>query len=142
MILTGVSFIVVLAVGFADTGTLQLSNTLDWWNDGLWNAGLMQFAMQMMLMLVLGHVLALSPPVRRLIDVLVMQCTNTARAALVVSLCAMTVALFNWGLGLIFGAILARRVGEHAAKQNLPLNYSIVGAAGYSVRISRFLVTS
>ncbi|MFM1877060.1 MAG: short-chain fatty acid transporter, partial [Bacteroidota bacterium] len=36
------------------------------------------------------------------------------------------------GLGLIFGAILARKVGEHAAKKNLQLNYPLVGAAGYS----------
>ena len=38
---------------------------------------------------------------------------------------------FNWGLGLIFGAILARKVGEHAQKYQIPINYPLVGAAGY-----------
>ena len=34
-------------------------------------------------------------------------------------------------MGLIFGAILARKVGEHAQQNNIPLNYPLVGAAGY-----------
>ena len=39
---------------------------------------------------------------------------------------------FNWGLGLIFGAIFARKVGEQAVKNNTPLHYPLIGAAGYS----------
>jgi short-chain fatty acids transporter len=42
------------------------------------------------------------------------------------------VALFNWGLGLIFGAIFARKVGEFAKVKKIPLNYPLIGAAGYS----------
>ena len=34
------------------------------WSDGFWNPGLMRFGFQAMFMLVLGHVLALSKPVR------------------------------------------------------------------------------
>ena len=38
------------------------------WSNGLWNPGLMRFGFQAMFMLVLGHVLALSKPIRRILD--------------------------------------------------------------------------
>ncbi|MBP9152955.1 MAG: short-chain fatty acid transporter, partial [Flavobacteriales bacterium] len=57
---------------------------------------------------------------------------STANAAAIVTFLTVLVALFNWGLGLIFGAILVRKVGEHAVRNNLELNYPLIGAAGYS----------
>ena len=38
------------------------------WVNGMWSAGLIRFGFQAMFMLVLGHVLALAPPVRRGLD--------------------------------------------------------------------------
>ncbi len=105
---------------------------LKYWEQGIWNSGLLVFAMQMMLMLVLGHVLALTKPVNNFINLVVKSCNNTAKAAALVTLLTVLVSLFNWGLGLIFGAIFARKVGEHASKLNIKLNYPIIGAAGYS----------
>ena len=105
---------------------------LNYWEDGIWDSGLMVFAMQMMLMLVLGHTLALTKPVNYIISIAVKKCNNTANAAALVTLLTVMVGLFNWGLGLIFGAIFARKVAEHATKQNLKINYPIIGAAGYS----------
>lgn len=43
----------------------------------------------------------------------------------------MLVSFCNWGLGLIFGAILARKIGEHAQRNQQPLNYPLIGACGY-----------
>jgi short-chain fatty acids transporter len=83
-------------------------------------------------MLVLGHTLALTKPVDSIISYATRFCSNTANAAAIVTFLTVLVALFNWGLGLIFGAILARKVGEHAVKNNLELNYPLIGAAGYS----------
>ncbi|NQV53471.1 MAG: short-chain fatty acid transporter [Flavobacteriales bacterium] len=103
-----------------------------WWAEGLWNPELMVFALQMMLMLVLGHVLAISPWVARMIDVAVQPCTNSARSAAIVAFFTMLVGLFNWGLGLIFGAIMARKVGEKAHREGRPINYPLIGAAGYT----------
>jgi len=104
---------------------------LDYWEKGLWQESLMVFAMQMMLILVLGHVIALSPFVNRFLNQMVKNIDNTAQAAFIVSILTIAVALFNWGLGLIFGAIFARKVGEHAQKQQLKINYPLIGAAGY-----------
>ena len=104
---------------------------LSFWEDGIWNSGLLVFAYEMMLILVLGHVLVLSKPMNSLIMTLTRSVTNTTNAVILVSVTTMIVAFFNWGLGLIFGAILARKVGERAQEHNIPINYPLVGAAGY-----------
>jgi len=105
---------------------------LGFWYIGLWNTGLMAFALQMMLILVLGHVLASTPAFRKVIDKVLVYCTSTSKAALLVTLLTLVVSFFNWGLGLIFGAIFARKVAEHAKMNHIPLNYPLIGAAGYS----------
>jgi len=108
---------------------LQLLNH---WYDGLWGAGLLKFGFQMMLMLLLGHVLALSKPIDKFLNKITPICKSTAQAALYVTLFTVLVSLFNWGLGLIFGAVFARKVGEFALRSNIKINYALVGAAGYS----------
>lgn len=105
---------------------------LTYWEEGIWNPPLLVFAMQMMLMLVLGHVLALTRPINTVIEKATRFCTNTANAAALVTFLTLLVSFFNWGLGLIFGAIFARKVGEYCSKNNIPLNYPIIGACGYS----------
>ncbi len=107
-------------------------NLLKYWEEGLWDGNLLVFAMQMMLMLVLGHVLALTKPVNSIINLAVKSCNNTAKAAALVTLLTVMVSLFNWGLGLIFGAIFARKVAEHASDLEIKINYPLIGAAGYS----------
>ncbi|UGU14282.1 TIGR00366 family protein [Sinomicrobium kalidii] len=110
----------------------RLVTILSYWEKGVWDSGLLVFAYQMMLILVLGHVLVLSPPVSKQITMLTRYATNTASAAVLVSVTTMLAAFFNWGLALIFGAVLARKVGEKAVKEKIPLNYPLVGAAGYT----------
>lgn len=105
---------------------------LIFWEQGIWSNGLLVFAFQMMLILVLGHVLVLSKPVSQSISRVTKYCTNTSTSAAIVSCTTMFVAFFNWGLGLIYGALLARKVAEHAQKNNIQLNYPIIGAAGYT----------
>jgi short-chain fatty acids transporter len=43
----------------------------------------------------------------------------------------MIVAFFNWGLGLIFGAILVRKIGDYCCEKNIKINYPLIGASGY-----------
>lgn len=105
---------------------------LSFWEQGIWNSGMIVFAYQMMLILVLGHVLVLSRPAGNLILRLTRLVRSPASAALLVALPTMLVSFFNWGLGLIFGAILARKVGEYAHNQGISINYPLVGAAGYT----------
>ncbi len=133
VILTVVTMVLALVMTSSDAvGIDRGIEILSFWEKGLWNAPLMVFAMQMMLMLVLGHTLALTKPVDAVISFATRFCNNTANAAMIVTFLTVMVALFNWGLGLIFGAILARKVGEHAARNGFKLNYPLIGAAGYS----------
>ncbi len=126
----------VLALLFGDfqqsNGNTKIVALFQAWESGLWNVPLLVFAVQMMLILVLGHALALSPPVSRLINLIISLCKTPALAAFWVTLFTLLTAFFNWGLGLIFGAILARKTGEKFARENKPLNYALIGAAGYS----------
>jgi len=109
----------------------HLLSILSFWEAGIWNNDLLVFAYQMMLILVLGHVLVLSKPANKIIVKLSKNVTSTTSAVILVSITTMLAAFLNWGLGLIFGAILARKVGEYAQQNNIPLNYPLVGAAGY-----------
>ena len=115
-------------VGFLDYGI----DVLKFWEGGIWTNGLLVFAYQMMLILVLGHVLVLSKPISSIILKVTRFCKDTATSAAIVACTTMLVAFFNWGLGLIFGALLARKVAEHAQRNNIKLNYPIIGAAGYA----------
>lgn len=118
-----------LAFGTKESDALSI---LGHWEKGLWNPPLLVFALQMMLMLVLGHTLALSKPMERFIDNVTARIKSPADGVYWVTLLTLLVALFNWGLGLIFGAIMARKVGEKLTQLNVKFNYAILGAAGYS----------
>ena len=97
---------------------------------GFWN--LLAFGMQMCLILVTGHALASSPPLRRLLDALAARATTPASAIAIVAVGAMSLALVNWGLGLIGGALLAREVGQRARERGVKVHYPLLAAAGYS----------
>ena len=125
----------VLALIFTEdqnNESYHVLNLFSSWEKGIWNNELLVFAFQMMLMLVLGHTLALTNSVNSLISKVTRFCTSTANAAAIISFFTIIVSLFNWGLGLIFGAIFARKVAEHASNKNQNLNYPLIGAAGYS----------
>lgn len=104
---------------------------LSYWEQGIWNNALLVFAYQMMLILVLGHILVLSKPMNALIMKLTAWVSNTANAVVLVSVSTMMVSFFNWGLGLIFGAIMARKVAEASQIRGFSINYPLVGASGY-----------
>jgi len=101
-----------------------------YWAKGFWE--LLTFSMQMMLILVLGYVLALTKPVNTLINKLSSNITTTASAAFWVTLFTLIFSLLNWGLGLIFGAVFARKLAESFSERKLKFNYPLIGAAGYS----------
>ena len=134
LLLTAVAFAMAFFWGkFEGSAAERCISLLDVWEKGLWNQPLMAFAVQAMLMLALGHMLALSKPVGRFMDGLASRFSHsTAQAAFWVSLITMATGWLNWGFGLIFGAILARKVGEMASRKGVAINYPLVGAAGYS----------
>lgn len=110
----------------------KVIDLLIFWEKGLWSTGLLAFALQGMLMLVLGYVLALTKPINGLVSSITQYCSNTANAAAIVAFISAFFGWLNWGLGLIIGAVLARKVGEYCQEKGISINYPIIGAAGYT----------
>jgi len=132
ILLTFLTFILALVLTEPKEGSKQVIQLLEFWETGLWHEGIIVFAFQMMVMLGLGHALALTKPVDFLIKKTLKYCTNTASAAAAVTFFTIVMSLFNWGLGLIFGAIFARKVAEYAQEKGFKINYPLIGACGYS----------
>lgn len=105
---------------------------LDSWRsgDGLWK--FLAFSMQMCLILVTGHALAASPPVKRLLLAVASIPRGTASGASLVCVIACLCSLFNWGLGLIVGAVLARDVGRSLHARGIRAHYPLLVAAGFA----------
>jgi short-chain fatty acids transporter len=92
---------------------------------GFWS--LVNFTMQMALIIVGGFVVASSPPVARLTARLA-SIPRTARGAVAfVAMFAMLSALISWGLSLIFTGLLVREVARRVEK----VDYRAIGAAAY-----------
>ena len=99
------------------------------WYGGFWD--LLQFAMQMVLILATGTVFAYHPKVKALILRLVGMPTSGRGAVVLVAVAAMSAAWVSWGLGLIFGAILAREMGREADRRGITVHYPLLAVAGY-----------
>jgi len=108
----------------------QSQNILGFWQKGFWE--LLAFTMQMVLILLLGHTLALTPFFSNIIKKIASVPSNTSQAAFLISFFTIVMSFLNWGLCLIFGAILSRKIGENFNAENKNFNYGILGAASYS----------
>jgi short-chain fatty acids transporter len=106
----------ILAFIFTDTTPLGLVGT--WWG-GLW--GLLAFSMQMIMILVTGHSLALAPPVKRALAAIAGMAKNPYQAILIVALVAGLGAWVQWGFGLIVGGLLALEMAKRVPKVDFPL---------------------
>lgn len=134
LILTLIAFILVVLFGAGEAFNNEQSkllNAFDLWYAGLWDPKGFSFAMQMMLMLLLGHVVALSKPINKLLDQLGSYAKDNASAAFLVTFFTILMSLFNWGLGLVFGALFARKIAEKATAEKWKINYGLIGACGY-----------
>ena len=99
------------------------------WYGGFW--GLLEFAMQMVLILVTATVVAYHPYVKAFIHRLVRMPKNGKQAAVLVGLGAMLTGWISWGLGLVVGAILAREMGKMARRTGVTVHYPLLAVAGY-----------
>ncbi|MDB2388806.1 TIGR00366 family protein [Flavobacteriaceae bacterium] len=132
LLLTALTFVLALIFTEPKTSDPYWLSLLGYWEQGIWQKDLLVFAYQMMLILVLGHMLVLSPVMSRFISALTTSIKGTTHAVILVSVLTMLVSFFNWGLGLIFGALMARKIGEAAIAQGIKINYPLVGAAAYA----------
>lgn len=99
---------------------------LGFWQDGFWN--LLSFAMQMALMLVTGFTVAKTPLFMSLVSRIATVARTPVRAVVTVSFVSLVVTWFNWGIGLVVGAILAREL----ARRVEGADYRLLVASAYA----------
>lgn len=89
------------------------------WGDGFWN--LLGFGMQMALIIVTGHALASSVPVKRLLKLTASAAKTPAQGVMLVTFFGCTACAINWGFGLVVGAMFAREVARRVPGSDYPL---------------------
>lgn len=119
----------LLTTGDPNSTLPHAIQVVQFWEKGFWD--LLTFTSQMMLILVLGHALALSPLFDKMMDKIAHYCNSSAKAASFVAIITIFFGFLNWGFALILGALLTRKIGERAKQSNIAINYPLVGAAGY-----------
>jgi len=102
---------------------------LDAWFAGVWGPkNIFAFALQMIIILVAGYTLAEAPIVQRGLDRVAALPKTQFQAAMVCFFAAAIASLLNWGLGLVVGALVARRV----AMRMPDIHFGYLVAAGYA----------
>lgn len=122
------TFIVaILALILTGTGPADL---VLHWGEGL--AGLLDFITQMALILLLGHILANTGPVRRALAFLGSVPRTELMAYVFVFVVAAVASLITWGLGLVVGGLLAREVAYQGRQNGLKLHFPMLVASGFA----------
>lgn len=104
-------------------------NIISWWNKGIWD--LLAFTMQMVLILLLGYMIAISPLLERLSDKLIRFTERPVTTAMIVIFTSLAAGFLNWGLALVFSAIFVKKIGLQARLKKQKINYPLLGASAY-----------
>ncbi|NVD36534.1 short-chain fatty acid transporter [Marinobacter lutaoensis] len=120
---------IVFVLGMTVSGQSPVAMA-GYWGDGF--SKLFKFGMQMVLVLLTGYVLALTPAVQSMLTGLTRH-TSTPRQALVLTIVVSFVCYYlNWGFGMVAGAILAREMGRRVA-----VHFPLIVAAAYGGELVR-----
>jgi short-chain fatty acids transporter len=98
---------------------------VDAWGRGFWD--LIPFTLQMALVIITGHVLATSMPMRRGIRVIAGWPRTPRGAVALVTFLALASSWVNWGFSLIFSAVLAQEM----ARRVKGTDYRALAAASF-----------
>lgn len=113
----------ILGIIFTHQGPLDM---IVHWGEGFWS--LLAFSMQMALVLVTGHTLALSKPVKKGLRSAASLAKTPTQAIFAVSLVSALACWINWGFGLVIGALYAMEL----ARQIRDVDYRLLIASAYS----------
>ena len=116
--------VIVFLGGMVATGQGPIA-MLTHWGKGVW--GLLAFSMQMVLVLVTGHVLALAPPFKKLLVRLAAIPKTPFQGIALVTIVSYIACILNWGFGLVIGAIYAKEI----AKKLRGIDYRLLIASAY-----------
>lgn len=124
-------FVFVLALTLVVIGAavvLQqqpVTQVLTYWGTGFWS--LLTFSMQMLLVLVSGHMLASTAIVKSALNAIARLAASPGKAILLVTLVSMLASWLNWGFGLVVGALFAKAIARR-----VKVDYRLLVASAYS----------
>jgi short-chain fatty acids transporter len=116
--------VVIVVVAALAMGRTPSQVSVDF-GKSFWN--LIPFTMQMAFVVIGGYIVAVSAPVRRVIDVLACFPKTPKVAVAYVAFMAMFASLLSWGFSMIFAGILMREISKRVSG----VDYRAMGAAGY-----------
>ncbi|WP_339104266.1 TIGR00366 family protein [Haloterrigena salinisoli] len=119
---------VVFVVGMIVEGQGP-TEMVGFWYDGFW--AFLEFAMQMVLIIMTGFVIAYHPRVNDALQWLATLPNSGRQAVVLVGVVSMTLAWIHWGLSLVVGAIFAREMGKAAYQRGIDVHYPLLCVAGY-----------
>jgi len=119
-ILTAIVF--ALALGFTSASLLQC---VAYWGDGFW--ALLSFGMQMCLIVFTGYIVAVSPPVRRLLGAVAKIPKGPKSAILTMTVISLALSWFHWGLSIVGAALMVRFI----AARRRDVDYRLLVACAY-----------
>ena len=119
--------VAIMALILTDAGPVEV---IKGWGDGL--SGLLAFMTQMALILLLGHTLANTRPVRKLLSFLGGLPRGPIQAYVFVFVISAIASLITWGLGLVVGALLAKEVAAQLRAKGVRLHFPMLVAAAFS----------
>ncbi|MDH5434153.1 MAG: TIGR00366 family protein, partial [Gammaproteobacteria bacterium] len=114
IILTAVIFLSGMV--FEEQSATQMAN---YWGGGFWN--LLSFSMQMVLILLFGHILAMTKPIKAGLVQIAKLANTPAQGIVLVTAFAVCAAWVNWGFGIVVGFSVAREVAARVKGIHFPL---------------------
>jgi short-chain fatty acids transporter len=117
--------LLVFAAGMLVEGQTPVA-MIEHWGNGFWS--LLQFSMQMVLILITGWVLATTVFFRRILEAIAKLAGTPGQAIVLVSLVSLVASWINWGFGLVIGAMFARQLARSVAG----VDYRLLIASAYS----------
>ena len=96
---------------------------------------LLSFTMQMVLVLVTGHILANAPIVKKWLVALAHLPRSRTQAIVMVGVIGFLATYINWGFGLVVGAIIAKEVAKSMHGNHV--HYPLLIAVAYAGNIAR-----
>ena len=118
-----ISFLVLIAGVFNGHSPTEM---VSFFGKGFFS--LNSFTMQMLLVLVTGHILANTKASHKGISYIIQRIETPTAAILITTLVSIFISWINWGFGLIAGAVLAKEV----AKKVRDVDYRLLIASAYS----------
>lgn len=117
--------LIVYVLGFSVTSHSPLE-LVEFWGDGFWD--LLEFGMQMTLIVVTGYILASTPAVGVLLRKVASLAKSPGSAIILETVVSVLACLVNYGFGLVVAALFAREI----VRKVPTVNYRLLVASGYT----------